>query len=77
MKEKIETELVKENHAWCAYVVVNGKHSNFALCTDNKEGAEEDKKRIEEGDLHDVIVNAEWYREMKAKTREVPEQNEM
>ena len=65
--EKIETELVKGDCQWCVYVLVNGKRSNFALCTDNKEGAEEDRKYIEEGNLHDVIINAEWYREMKAK----------
>ena len=57
--EKIETELVEEDCAWCAYVVVNGKRSEFALCCANKERAERDRKRIEEGDLHDVIANAE------------------
>ena len=61
--EKIETELV-EKDGWWVYVVVNGKRSNFALGSDNKERAERDRKRIEEGDLHDTIINAEWYKEM-------------
>ena len=62
MEEKIETELVEEDGSWWVYVVVNGKRSNFGLGSDNRERAERDKKRIEEGDLHDVIINAEWIR---------------
>ena len=64
--EKIETELFEEDDTWWVCVVVNGKRSNFALGSDNKERAERDKKRIEEGDLYDTIINAEWYKEMKA-----------
>ena len=71
MEEKIETELVKRDWQWCAYVVVNGKRSNFALCTDNKEGAEEDIKRIEEGDLYNTIINAKWYKRLKVPAQEI------
>lgn len=68
MKEKIETEIV-EKDGWWVYVIVNGKRSNFALGSDNKESAERDRKRIEEGDLHDTIINAEWYKEMIETTK--------
>ena len=71
MKEKIETELVKEDDSWWVYVVVNGKRSNFALGSDVKEHAERDKKRIEEDDLYDTIVNADWYKEMLRKSSQI------
>lgn len=75
--KKIKTELVEEDDSWWVYVLVNGKRSDFGLGSHDKEDVERDKKRIEEGDLYDTIINAEWYKEMVAKTREVPEQNEM
>jgi len=75
MREKIETELVEEDGAWWVYAIVDGERSGFGLGSGYKERAERDRKRIEEGDLYDVIINTEWYKEMKEKSKmkKVPE----